>query len=184
MNVRHDQLAARAGLAAGSHLVVGCGECSWEAGTDLFLDLVRRTRHRPEVRWAWVGRRTPGFARQLDHDRSLLGSPEVAWVDEAGDLAEWLAAADLLVSTARSDADGSPAIAAAHAGAPTAGFHLGWLARLAEAGAAATVPYPDTAALAQLVIELLDDADRRVSLAAAAAAGPGLGSRPTGGSGS
>ncbi len=162
-------------MSAGGHLVVGCGECSWEAGTDLFLDLVRRSGHRPEVRWAWIGRRTPGFTRQLEHDRSLVGSPEVAWVEAPDEAAAWLAAADLLVSTDRSDPDGAVAVHAALAGVPTAGFDLGDLARLAELGAAATVAYPDTGALALAAFQLLDDVDRRASVvAAAAASGPEL----------
>ena len=66
-----------------SALVAGAGPAGWDAGTDLFLDVARRLADDPSVRFRWVGRRSRGVARWLDHDVTLLGlDGRIEWVAE------------------------------------------------------------------------------------------------------
>lgn len=154
----------------GTPLVVACGEAGWRKGADLFVDVARWLTRRAEVQLVWVGRRPAAFARLLDHDCRLVGvEPHLRWTGEIADVRHHLAAADLVMMTSREDPQPLVPLEAALLGTPTAGFDIGGIARMAAEGAAATVPYPDTAALAELTVSLLADEPRRGALAGAAA---------------
>lgn len=149
------------------HLVVACGEVAWHKGPDLFVDLVGRVL-RPDVRFAWVGRRPLGLGRVLERDLlSTRATDRVTWTGEVPDAAPFLRAADLVVSTSRRDAQPLVPLEAALLERPTAGFAVGGVAELGAEGCALTVAYPDTVALASAVCELLDDPRRSAALAAA-----------------
>jgi glycosyltransferase involved in cell wall biosynthesis len=161
----------REDLGVGSHqrLVVGCGEASWRKGADLFTDTVRRLREHEDLRFAWIGRRPRGFARRLDHDLARTGlSDAVVWTGELDQPDTHLAAADVLVMTSREDPQPLVPLEAAHLGTPTVAFDVGGLAELGAAGAALTVPFPDTTALAASIVKLLDDRSLEASLVEAA----------------
>jgi glycosyltransferase involved in cell wall biosynthesis len=157
------------GLAVGDRLVLGCGEASDRKGTDLFVELAVRLRGEPHLRLAWVGRRLRATARRLDHDVDAAGLEDlVTWVDEVDDPVAHLAAADVLVMTSRTDPQPLVPLEAALQGTPTVAFAVDGLGDLGAAGAAATVPYPDTVALAAAVRRLLADPAAGEALVAAA----------------
>lgn len=152
-------------------LVVGCGVASWRKGTDLFAEVAGRLGSLDDTLCAWVGRRPRGFARRLDHDAPLIGGHAVHWTGDLADTRAHLAAADVVLMPSREDPQPIVPIEAAHLGTPTVGFDVGGLRDLAADGAAVTVPYPDTAALADAVAALLDhrDADQAAEDLVAAA---------------
>lgn len=142
----------------GQRLVLGCGEGGWRKGADLFVAVAHQVvAAGAPVRFAWVGRRPPAFARLLDHDVARAGlGDRVRWLGEVADVRTHLAAADLLLLTSRHDPQPLVAIEAALAGTPSAGFAVGGVAELAADGGASVVPYPDVPGLGALVTELLD----------------------------
>ena len=157
------------GLAPDRQLVIGCGEGAWRKGPDLFVDVARRVVSHRSAQFAWAGRRSRSFARVLDHDCRVLGlEGSLRWLGELADVGPLLAAASLLLVTSREDPQPLVPLEAAQQGTATAGFAVGGIVDLADEGAAASVPYPDTVALAAQVCELLDDREQRASLASAA----------------
>jgi glycosyltransferase involved in cell wall biosynthesis len=151
-------------------LVIGCGEAGWRKGADLFIDVARRTVEQGACRFEWAGRRPRAFARVLDNDTAAAGIGEhLTWLGELDDLGHLYQRADLLVMTSREDPRPLVPLETALHGVATAAFAVGGLRDLGHRGAIATVPYPDTRALAELVAELLGDDERRRMLAARAA---------------
>lgn len=158
------------GIAPTARLVVGCGEANWRKGADLFLDVARRLSSEPDVHFVWIGRRPRAFARILDHDtRHLSLTDRLVWTGELPDPSELLADAAVLVVTSREDPQPLVPLEAGLAGTPSVGFAVGGMVDMSDAGAAITVPYPDTAALANATRTLLHDAGTAEALAAAAA---------------
>ncbi|MFM7062114.1 MAG: glycosyltransferase family 4 protein [Actinomycetes bacterium] len=157
------------GASPGDPLVVACGELAWHKGPDLFVDLALRLRDQP-CRFAWVGRRPLGLRRVVEADAVSAGVDDrVVWTGEVPDALPFLRAADLVVSTSRRDAQPLVPVEAALLGTPTAGFAVGGLADLGSDGCAATVPYPDTVALADVVRSLINDPRRCAALASSGA---------------
>ncbi len=149
---------AQLGVGPGQRLVLGCGEASLRKGTDLFVELAGYLASRPDVRFAWVGRRLRPFDRRLDLDGSLTGLEDrLVWVGEADNAGPYLAAADVLVMPSRDDPQPLVPLEAAMVGTPTAALERDGLAQLGADGAALSAPYPDVAALAACVATLLDD---------------------------
>lgn len=160
---------AAMGASEGERLVVACGEMAWHKGPDLFVDLVARLDD-GRTRFAWVGRRPLGLGRVVSGDLAITGTENrVVLTGEVPDPARYLRAADVVVSTSRRDAQPLVPLEAALVGRPTAGFAVGGVAELGEQGCVATVPYPDTVALAAEVRDLLGDPVRSAALADAGA---------------
>jgi glycosyltransferase involved in cell wall biosynthesis len=159
------------GVPAGARLLIGCGEASERKGTDLFVEAVTHLRHLPDLHVAWIGRRVRAAARVLDHDVDACGLLDrISWIDDLSDPSPALAAADLLLMTSRVDPQPLVPLEAAHQGTATVAFDLGGLRDLGAAGAARTVAFPDTVALANAVVSLLDDPAERERLVGAAVA--------------
>ncbi|MCZ7629276.1 MAG: glycosyltransferase [Microthrixaceae bacterium] len=105
-------------------------------------------------------------ARLLDADTRLCGlSEDLMWLGELEDVGPVLTAAQVLVMTSREDPQPLVALEAAAMGTATAGFAVGGIADLQDAGAASAVPYPDTVALAREVTTLLSHPEQRGRLA-------------------
>lgn len=165
-----ERAAVRSRMAADPDrpLILGCGECGWRKGTDLFVDLARLLAT-TEVQLAWVGVRPSRFARLLDHDATTTGiGDRIRWLGEVADARPFLGAADLVLVTSRYDPQPLVPVEAALLGTAAAGFGIGGMQDLHDAGAAATVPFPDGRALAGLVVDLLADSTRRDQLVARA----------------
>jgi glycosyltransferase involved in cell wall biosynthesis len=161
--------AREMGATPGEPIVIGCGEAAWRKGTDLFVELARRLSARPDLRFAWIGRRLRAFARRLDHDVEACGlAARMCWLGDVADPDPYLAAATVLVAPSRHDPQPLVPLEAARLGVPTACFALGGLGELSTAGAAVAVPYPDTRALASAVGHLIDARDEREQIVAGA----------------
>lgn len=157
------------GLDADRPLVLGCGEAGWRKGADLFVDVARRVRADLPAQFAWAGRRPRAFARMLDADTRLTGvSEDLRWLGELDDVGPILSAAQVLAMTSREDPQPLVPLEAAAMGTVTAGFAIGGIGDLAEAGAAVAVKYPDTVALAREVTLLLEHPEQRARTASAA----------------
>lgn len=155
--------ATRAGL---SPMFVGCGTATWHKGPDLFVDVARRIRQEiGDARFAWVGARPRQWARVLTYDAAELGLAEsLRWCGEVDDPMPILAEASLVLSTSRREAWPVVPMEAAMAGTATAAFAVGGFVEMGELGCVETVPYPDTAALADAAIRLWRDPERRRAL--------------------
>lgn len=146
-------------------LVIGCGAAAWRKGPDLFIEVARRVNEVRPTCFAWAGRRPRAYARVLDNDTAASGlSERLHWLGELAELEPLYRCADLLLMTSREDPQPLVPLEAALSRTATAGFSVGGLADLSGVGAAATVPYPDTATLAGVVVELLEDDTRRAQL--------------------
>jgi glycosyltransferase involved in cell wall biosynthesis len=158
-------------LAPDARLVVGCGEASERKGTDLFVELAAHLAPDPTIHLAWIGRRLRAAARVLDHDVQVSGlDGRITWLDDRADPAPLLAAADVLAMTSREDPQPLVPLEAAFQGTPTVAFDVGGLRDLATEGAACSVPFPDTEALAGAVRALLDAPVRGAEVVASATA--------------
>ena len=129
--------------------VVGIGTAGWDAGTDVFLDLVRLVDTPGDVSWCWVGPRSRSAARRLDNDVSHLGlEGRISWADHLAEVGSPV----LVVVTAR-----TPGSAAASRrqlpDVDAVGFDL------VGTGADGTVPYPEITTLAALVHHRLQRPD-------------------------
>jgi glycosyltransferase involved in cell wall biosynthesis len=165
-----ERLRDRLGLLD-RRVVLGCGEATWRKGADLFVEVAAQLATDPELEFLWVGRRRPHpFAAALERDTDTRGlGGRLRWLGEVSDPSAHLALADVLVMTSREDPRPLVPLEAALVGTPTAAFEVGGLAVMAAEGAAATVPYPDCAALAATTRALLDDPTRSSELADRAA---------------
>ncbi|QYG92097.1 glycosyltransferase family 4 protein [Iamia sp. SCSIO 61187] len=146
-------------------LVVGCGPVGWRAGTDLFAAVAGAVGAEVDgrtVHWTWIGDDdVDGTAADVRDDLDLRGlRHRVRITPDGPERADRLAAADLLLVTGRVDPYPLPAVQAALAGTPVAGFTPG-TALLGEAGHdGRRVDRLDVDALADQVRELLTHPDR------------------------
>lgn len=150
--------------ADGSALVVGCGPVGWRAGTDRFVALAAAVDRRiddREVRFAWIGAPDDdGTDRDVVDEIAVRGLDELVHLQgDVADHADRLAAADVVVVTARDDPYPVAAIEAALAGTPVVGFRPG-TALLGEAGHDdRRVDHLDVDALAEQVVDLVTSPD-------------------------
>jgi glycosyltransferase involved in cell wall biosynthesis len=159
-------------------LVVGAaGLTHWRKAPDLFVQLARLVTQRwagdRPVHFLWVGGETggPELAPVLyDVEHAGLGDV-VHFVGHQADPHPWFAAFDLLVLPAREDAFPLVCLEAAAVGAPIVCFDNGGMPEFVGDGECGyVVPYPDLDQLADRVLELLGDDDRRRAMGDRAAA--------------
>jgi glycosyltransferase involved in cell wall biosynthesis len=177
----------------GPAVVGASGLLRWRKGPDLFLAVAARVhRLRPDldVRWRWIG----GLADDPDpkavrHDRDAAGLTDV--VELVGHVSDPIAhyrALDVLLLTSREDAYPLVCLEAASVGVPVVTFVNGGMPEMVDGRVDAlgdprdpppevtgdpagfVVDYPDVAAMAEHVVELLDDAALRRRLGATGAA--------------
>ncbi|GAA1886944.1 glycosyltransferase family 4 protein [Streptantibioticus ferralitis] len=149
--------------ALGRPLLLAVGRLEPRKGYDLLLDAARYWRSLeppPLVAIAGEGSCRPMLQRRIDAEDlpvRLLGRRD--------DIAELLAAADVVVLSSRWESRPLIAEEALHAGVPLVATAVGGIPELVG-DAAALVPYGDSRAFAQVVTGLLADPDRRARLAA------------------
>ncbi len=139
-------------------LVVALGAGSWRKGIDLFVSLAASLHHRrPDVRFAWVGRLDD--PDRVGADVAAAGLVDVlALPGEVEDPAPWLAAADLVVSTAREDPFPLAGLEALAGGTRVITFDNGGLADLVATGDRADVVAPlDLVAMSDRIEAVLAD---------------------------
>ncbi|MFF5636496.1 glycosyltransferase family 4 protein [Streptomyces sp. NPDC012825] len=156
---------ARAELGAVDRpLLMAVGALERGRGYRTLLDAARRWRDldpQPLLVIAGEGRERAFLQRRITEEDlpvRLIGSRE--------DVAELLAAADVAVLPSRWEARSPLAQEALRLGVPLVATAVGGVPELVG-DAAELVPYGDSAALAAAVRDLLEDADRRMDLAAA-----------------
>lgn len=171
-------------------LVGASGLLRWRKGPDLFLAvaaLVRRKRPDLDVRWTWIGGRgEPGDLPVIEQDRDAAGLGElVEFAGETSDPVARFAELDLFVLTSREDAYPLVCLEAASVGVPVVCFDTGGMPELVTGSVdrmvadpraepdltpgepcGVVVPYPDVEAMADAVVELLDDPERAAALGA------------------
>jgi glycosyltransferase involved in cell wall biosynthesis len=155
---------------AGDPLVVGaCGVANRGKGVDLWLEmaaLVRRAQPGIPVRFTWVGRASVGALREVARG---LGIDEVVTFEgEVPNPYPLLAGMDIVTVPSRADAFPLVALEAMALARPVVAFALpGLVSQLGNTGV--VVPPDDPPAMAQAVLALLDDPDRRLDLGRRAA---------------
>lgn len=148
--------------------VVGAGIGTYRKGVDLFVELAaaqRRNGGQP-VAFTWIGgERDPvvPLARSLATD---LGLEDVRFVPTVADLQVPLAAADVFVHVARTDAFPLVALHASLAGAPVVALSGTGGIQEMFGPTFCGAPYPDLVALASVVDQLADPDHRRAVAAA------------------
>lgn len=177
----------------GPRLVGASGLLRWRKGPDLFLEvaaIVRRRRPDLEVRWTWIGGRgAPGELPVIEGDRDAAGLDGLVDFEGATERPlDRFAQLDVFVLTSREDAYPLVCLEAASVGVPVVCFDTGGMPELVRgsvehlddprgepptqpgAPCGRVVPYPDLEAMADAVIELLDDPAEAIALGATGAA--------------
>ncbi|MFI9025144.1 glycosyltransferase family 4 protein [Streptomyces sp. NPDC053560] len=150
--------------ALGRPLLVTVGRLDAHQGHEMLLDAAHGwcgPDPQPLVVVAGEGPLRPALQQRIDAE----GLP-VLLLGRRDDVPGLLAAADLVLATARWEARSVLAQEALRAGVPLVATDAGGTRELVGR-AAELVPYGDAAALSRTVVELLDDPARRAALAAA-----------------
>lgn len=165
------------------------GLLRWRKGPDLFLAvalIVRRKRPDVAVRWVWIGGRADaGDLPSIEQDRDAAGLHDlVVFEGETDRPLDRFADLDVLVLTSREDAYPLVCLEAASVGVPIVCFDNGGMPefvsgsvdQVADPRAAPptepgppcghVVPYPDLDAMADRILDLLDDPDGAAALGA------------------
>lgn len=165
-------LRERLGLGPDDLIVGGSGFADWRKGIDLFVQLARTIRQagHDEVHFVWVGDRAGGSERdQLDFDieRAGLGD-RIHLVGLQSHPSDWYRAFDVFALTSREDPYPLVGLETALLGVPMVCFDAGGMtelvARSTDEGlgeSGVVVPYIDVEAMAEAIIGLLGDPERR-----------------------
>ena len=172
---RVEALRARLAVPSGAPVVVASGMTDWRKAPDLFLRVAweqRRLAPALDAHYLWVGgdRSGPNWW-PLDHDRRHLGlEGRVHFLGVQASPRDAFAAADVFALTAREDAYPLACLEAGALAVPCVSFDNGGLPELLRAcDGGVVVPYGDTAALAQAVVDLLGDEPARAAMGSALA---------------
>jgi glycosyltransferase involved in cell wall biosynthesis len=166
------------GLPTTARLVATIGQLGLRKGVDIALDAALAiARAVPDVHWLFVGERTShkeearefeASLRSMADEESLKG--RVHFLGARTDVSRLLNECVLVVHAARQEPLGRVLLESAASGLAIVATDVGGTREIfpQDAEEAVLVPADDRAALAQAVLALLRDADRRHSLGAAA----------------
>ena len=165
------------GVSASARVIGASGTTEWRKAPDLFLALAaevrRRTAEEPseDIVWCWVGGAAEGAEIEpVLADRRRLGLDGVVhFLGERTDALDWFDALDVFVLPSRVDPFPLVVLEASVLGVPVVAFDSAGSRELLEGGVGVVVPYPDVSAMADAVVDLLHDPERRHRLGAAAA---------------
>lgn len=160
------------GATPGAPVVVGgAGMTDWRKAPELWLQVAARAvemAEGTELRFIWYGGDRPGTVAgwPLQHETAHLGlTDRTRFLGTVTDPWPVLRDIDVFVSTAREDAAPLACAEAAACGAPIITFDTGGAAELVRDGRCGTVvPYPRVDELAEAVVALARDRDRRTEL--------------------
>jgi glycosyltransferase involved in cell wall biosynthesis len=170
-----DRQKKRLGLVQNKHLIFGCGiGMPFRKGADLFIELGRILRRRGYdcFHLYWVG----GFEKTASDDQygswsSYLERLEqsdlrdyVTFLGYKKNPREYLQVGAVHVMTSREEPFGLVALEAANCGVPTICFDNAGAADFVGENAGFIVPFEDMEAMAQKVIELMEDEEHREAL--------------------
>lgn len=141
-------------------LVLGVGIATHRKAPDLFIEAALRHRRSGGAgRFVWIGGESDAEFPSLIAEARRLGDP-VRFFGNVPDVVPWLAAADVMLHTARLDAFPLVALHSASVATPVIGFTgAGGLAEM-FGDSTCGAPYPDLAALVGLLDQLVDPAER------------------------
>jgi len=161
------RIRASLGIPPDAVVVGASGLTHWRKAPDLFLLLAKEVMgRRPDARvhFLWVGGdmgAADAWWLRYDLERSGVGD-HVTFVPHQSDPLPWYAAMDVFVLPAREDAFPLVCLEAASAGVPVVCFDNGGMPEFVDDGVGgATVAYPDIGAMADVVIDLVEDPGRR-----------------------
>lgn len=163
------EVRAELGVHADAVLLLGLARLTRRKGFDVLLDALGAPALRDDARWTLVlagdGEELPAL-RRAAADLGL--AQRVRFPGRREDVADLLAAADLVVMPSRGEGLGVAALEAMAAGRPVLASRVGGLAdAVAHDVTGLLVPPDDPAALGAALRRLLDDATLRARLAAA-----------------
>jgi glycosyltransferase involved in cell wall biosynthesis len=171
-----DEVREQLGLPPEARIVGGCGFADWRKGIDLFVQLARAVAEmgRDDVHFVWLGARAGGIEHeQLDFDIAQAGLGDrfhMAGLQPAP--FDWYRAFDVFALTSREDPYPLVGLETSLLGVPMVCFDrsggmVEFITRDAEARgghAGVVVPYIDVEAMAEAVIDLVDDPGRRAEI--------------------
>ncbi|MFN4085495.1 MAG: glycosyltransferase family 4 protein [Spirosomataceae bacterium] len=151
------------GLSPNQFLIGGCGQADWRKGMDLFLQTIYHCRDH-EIHFVWIGFPSQGlFAHQIQYDLKRLGIEHRITLLPVTPLSvEWLAQLDLFLLSSREDPFPLVMLEAALAKVPILGFQgSGGCEEFVQYNTGWTVPYGDSFALAQKILEIRSNQSER-----------------------
>jgi glycosyltransferase involved in cell wall biosynthesis len=154
----------RLGAAPADRIVLGAGFGDLRKGIDLWPLLIRQVvSERPDAVFVWSGGVEPKLATWLQHDLEVAGHAErLRLLGPDEDMQFLYPAADLFVLTSREDPFPSVVLEAMAHGLPVIAFDdSGGFVELVRETGSPLVPYLDIGAMAESIVRLLGDEDRR-----------------------
>jgi glycosyltransferase involved in cell wall biosynthesis len=150
-------------LPADAFVVGGCGALDWRKGADIFVqiaaEVVRVGCKRP-VHFVWVGGRPSStHARSIQEDAEKLGVASlIHFVGMQQDPSPYFAAFDAFLLSSREDPFPLVCLEASSYGIPTVCFErAGGIQEFVEDDAGFVVPYLNTRAAAERIVDLAHD---------------------------
>ncbi len=154
-------------LASEAIVVGACGTATWRKGTDLFVQVARRTferTHQPVI-FVWLGG-SEDVLQTHRHDAAMLGiADRVLFVPSVAAYLPYLARFDVFLLPSREDPYPLVVLDAASFGIPTVCFaDAGGIPEFIEQDAGRITPYLDVDKMADAVIALAENEDERERL--------------------
>ena len=171
-----DVASVRAALniKPGTFVVGGAGSVHWRKGTDLFLLLAMAVRRRlptKDIAFIWVGGPIPSPHEMMEYDRDMMGlSSVVHFVGVQDDPRPFFQTFDVVALTSRSDTFPLVCLECAALGKPIISFQNGGIGEFIENDAGVVVPYADIDSMAETLVELHQNPDRRSAMGGTALA--------------
>ncbi|MDU8943184.1 glycosyltransferase [Ovoidimarina sediminis] len=160
---------ARLGIAADELAVGLVGRICRQKGTDIFVEAaISVLASLPQVRFLILGDPEEAALQRLLQDRIVAAglSGRVTFAGHRDDMADCLAALDILAAPSRWEGFGLMLAEAMAAGVPVVATAVGGIPAVAS-GAATLIPAEDPEALALAILALLRDPGRRAAMRAA-----------------
>ncbi len=169
--VDSSRFRAALGVKDAEYVVGAVGTVDWRKGADLFAQVARAThlrRGQRDVHFVWIGSVTDEARYQLTYDARKLGvDGYVHFVGsrEAPDLIAGVSAFDVLCLLSREEPLGMVLLEAACRDKPVLCFSdVGGAVEFVESDCGFVVPYLDSGAMAERIIQLLESTELRARL--------------------
>lgn len=160
---------AELGVPDDGYLVGGAGTTDWRKGPDLFVRVAMLVAERlggPRAHFAWLGGEPGGPAFWRAENRVHVEPPPVHFLGSRPDPYAWFGALDVFALTSREDPFPRVCMEAAALEVPIVTFENGGAPELVAKGCGVVVPYLDLDAMADAVVALVGDPERRRALGA------------------
>jgi glycosyltransferase involved in cell wall biosynthesis len=151
-------------------IVGGSGVACWRKGTDLFLQLafhLNKMRPGNRIKLIWVGTVDYEFAHRIEYEASRMGiSGQVIFTGQKAFPQNYFQLFDVFALISREEPFGLVALEAAALCKPVLCFENagGILEFFGNDTNVITVPYLDVVKMAQEILELMDDENKRVNM--------------------